>query len=266
MTTHPPQTGTWLTAHEIAAQTGLRLDLVTRFVPHVDSPSGPLYNAQHLAVARHVKQLVDANVCAESIDAAVRDISNSEGVAAFNHGQSTGPRRGKILAAAGAAATVALIIGGVIGGLIGYNNRGTAPTAAPVTITAEAVPPEPPAVPSKPDPVCAEWGPMATDYTSKQVEWSKGDPAVPASRWSSEERAENMAIIPVLRAQADDMRKLADRAQDPVLRSLLQSQAAFEDAYADRLPVYEPGDQRLWQAAINFSSAVKSQCTAMAPR
>lgn len=266
MTAHAPPTGRWMTAQEVAAETGLRPDLVTRFVPHVDSPSGPLYSTQHLVAAHHVKQLTDAGTPAEAIDAAIRDITHRENLAAFNQGQTTSPRRRKLLAAAGAAAVVALIIGGAIGGAIGYNNRGATPTAAPATVTVEAAAPELTAIPSEPDPVCAEWGPMATDYASKQAEWSKGDPAVPASRWSAEERAENMSIIPVLRAQADDMRRLAEQAQDPVLRVLMQSQAAYQNAYAERLPVYEPGDQRLWQAAISFSSAVKSQCTAMAPR
>jgi len=139
MTFHAPPTGRLMTAQEVAAETGLRPDLVTRFVPHVASPSGPLYNAQNLAAAHRVKQLTDVGTPAEAIEGAVRDIANSGGMdAAANQVQSTGPRRGKILAAAGAAAAVALIIGGVIGGLIGYNNRGTAPSAAPVTVTAQA--------------------------------------------------------------------------------------------------------------------------------
>ena len=72
---------------------------------------------------------------------------------------------------AGAAAAVALIIGGVIGGLIGYNNRGTTPAAAPVTVTADVEPPLPTFAVNV-DPVCDEWGVLNDEYRGKRAEWT----------------------------------------------------------------------------------------------
>lgn len=274
MTTYAPPTsatGRWMTLQEVARESGLREDLVSRFVPHMDTPTGPLYSAHHLGIARLVKQLTEMRLPYEAIDVTVRDAVNRPdaqfGIALAQVRPNTSTRR-KLWTVAGAAAAVALIVGGVIGGLIGYGNGGGDTTAAPaVTVTAEAPPAQISAtIPATPDPVCAEWNPIATDYASKQAEWAKTDPNVPAAQWSPQERALNMGIIPVLRDQAADMRRLAEKAEDPLLRALLESQAVYEEAYANRLPNYQPNDQRLWQAAINFSSAVNSLCTAVMPR
>lgn len=263
MTFHAPPTGRLMTAQEVADETGLRPDLVTRFVPHVASPSGPLYNAQHLAAAHRVKQLTDAGTPAEAIDGAVRDIANSGGlVAAVNQGQSAGLHRGKILAAVGAAAAVALIIGGVIGGVIGYNNRGTVPAAAPVTVTAEAEPPLPTFAVNV-DPVCDEWGVINDEYRGKRVEWIGTDAKVPAAQWSPEQRKISLGVVPLLKQEGAELRRLAEKAGDPVLRNLLGLTAAYQERFAQRLPSYTPAtDRRLWNAVVDFSDAVNSYCYA----
>ncbi|MCH9735149.1 MAG: hypothetical protein K0U78_11450, partial [Actinomycetia bacterium] len=202
-------------------------------------------------------------VPAEAIDAAVRDITNSEGAAAGDQNHSISQYRGKVLAVAGAAAAVALIIGGVIGGLIGYNNRGTTPAAAPVTVTAQApVTGLTPTLADKPDPVCAEWAPLLDSYNAKMKTWTKTDPTIPAKRWSTEQRELSLSIIPELQAEAADMRRLADKAEDPYLASLLRGQAMYEAEYAERIPNYDPSDHRLWRAVISFSGAVKALCSA----
>lgn len=263
--TQSPATGPWKTADEVSRETGLRPDLVLRFIPHTETPNGPRYNPHHVALAGTVKQMTDAGAPADAIDAAVRDLlQRPDLTAGAPLTRSPKRRNGQLLTVAGITAAIALLIGGVIGGLIGSGNRNTTTAApAPVTITATAPLPD---VPTVPDPVCAEWNPLASEYAAKQADWAETDPGVPASRWSSEERALNLGVIPILRAQAEDMRRLAAEAQDPLLRSLMYSQAAYEDVFADRIPEYEPGDQRLWQATINLSAAVNSRCTAMAPR
>lgn len=262
MTADAPPTGGWLTAQEVSQETGLRPDLVVRFVPHTDGPSGPLYNTQNLAAAHRVKQLTDAGAPAEAIDAAVRDITTRDGLAAAVQGQPTSPRRGKILAAAGAAAAVALIIGGVIGGLIGYNNRGTTPTAAPVTVTAEVEPPLPTFAVNV-DPVCDEWGVLNDDYRGKRAEWTGTDSNVPASQWTPEQRQITLDVVAVLKANAAELRHLAEQADDPALRTLLGLNATYKERFAQRLPSYTPAtDKPIWTAAVNFGNAVNSYCNA----
>jgi hypothetical protein len=75
-----------------------------------------------------------------------------------------------------------------------------------------------------------------------------------------------MSIIPVLRAQAADMRRLAGKAEDSFLARLMRQQALYEDAFADRIPNYEPADQALWQAAIDYGAAVRASCLTVASK
>lgn len=65
---------------------------------------------------------------------------------------------------------------------------------------------------------------------------------------------------------ADDLRRLAARATNDLLAMLMRSQAQYEDAYANRLPHYEPVDQRLWQAVTDFGNSVNSVCTVAGAR
>ena len=109
---------------------------------------------------------------------------------------------------------------------------------------------------------------MTIQYAAKESEWSSrgADVAVPASGWTSEQRDLATAIVPILQAQAADMRRLAAQASDPLLRAVMQAEAMYEGAFATRLPDYQPNDHRLWQAAIDFNTVVNSLCTAVAPR
>lgn len=164
-------------------------------------------------------------------------------------------------------ALATLVVGGILGGLIGAGNHSTpaAEPAPPVTVTAQ--PPLAATIPAKPDPVCAEWAPIQTDYHQQRAEWEKTDPAIPAAQWSSSQRKLSMDVVPVMRSEAAAMRSLAGKAADPELGVLMVLKAEYEDAYADRLPNYVPeNDSKLWVAATDFSNAVNSLCSATVPR
>lgn len=166
-------------------------------------------------------------------------------------------------------AALSLVVGGVIGGIIGSSNKNNNTSAAAPTVTVEAAAPQVnPTIPATPDPVCAEWAPIADAYAAKLKDWGSrsGDPTLPASKWTPEQRALNMASIPIMRDQVEDLKRLATRAKDPFLASLLRAQAMYEDAFIPRLPNYEPSDRPIWQAAYDFSGAVRAACTPVKPK
>jgi hypothetical protein len=176
------------------------------------------------------------------------------------------PRNGPWWAVIGAAATIAL--GGLVGAHIG-SSTASHTVAAPTTVTVTASPAQiNPTISTGPDPVCAAWNPITAQYAAQQSDWSSrgGDVTVPASRWTAGQRELATAIVPVIQAQAADMRRLAGQAQDPLLKALMQAQAMYEDAFASRLPNYQPNDHPLWQTAVDLNSAVNSVCTAVASR
>ncbi len=167
----------------------------------------------------------------------------------------------------GSVAALSLVVGGVIGGIIGSSNTNNDTHAAAPTVTVEAAAPQVnPTIPATPDPVCAEWAPISNSYGAKLDEWSKSDATIPASSWSPEQRTLNLSVVPVLQASATDMRRLADKAEDPFLARLMRQQAMYEEAFVVRLPNYEPNDQVLWRASTDFAGAVRSTCLTVKPR
>lgn len=259
---------------ELAAATGLTGAQISQFVPATPTPDGPRFNPHQTALARVVRNLTDVAAPDAAIHTAVADLNQrpyADVLAAADKHHPARPRRssrGKWIALA-AGAIAALLIAGLIGGAIGAttnrHDQATPPAAAPQTITVTE--PLNPAIPTTPDPVCAEWAPINDNYRQKRTEWVKTDPKVPAAEWSPEDRQLNMAVIPVLQQEAADMRRLADKAADPVLRAMLQLRALYESELASRLPNYTPPeDQRLWVAATDFSNAINSLCSAVVPR
>jgi hypothetical protein len=247
-----------MSSADLARASGLREDLVGRFIPGIPGPMGPLYGPNQVDLAVYVRGLTDRNVAPEIVDKRVRDfiLSPTPG--------SPSPWRSRSMAV---CAVVALAVGGIIGGLIGSGrDAGTsAPLpAAPATVTAA----EPQFnIPTSPDPVCAEWAPISNLMAARQTDFSATDPRIPGSKWSPDRMEVVNAFIPALRANVADMRRLAGKANDPFLAGLMRAQATYAEEYLGRLgPQYEPSDQTLWQATIDFSAAVRSACTAVLPR
>lgn len=272
MTTYPPApSGRWISATELAHASGLTEDLVHRFMPANTSGPAPLYSEAQVPLARHIKNLTELGTPAAAVDTAVRELrDNPAAQEQLNHTATTvvRTRRNKALAIVGAAAAAALILGGVVGAVIGSSTSepASAPvTAAPVTVTA-AAPTISATVPTVADPVCAEWAPATSNYLAKQKGWLNTDPNIPADHWSPEQRAQTTEVIPVLKSEAEDLNKFADKATNPVLQSLLKTQSQYISLFASRLPTYVPGDDRLWQAANDFGNAINSMCYALAPR
>jgi hypothetical protein len=63
-----------MTALEVSRESGLREDLVVRFVPITGTPNGPLFSTRQLEIAQYVKQLTEIGAPASTIAAAVEDL------------------------------------------------------------------------------------------------------------------------------------------------------------------------------------------------
>jgi hypothetical protein len=259
-----------LTPTEFAQASGLREDLIARFIPAASTPTGPMYAASQLAEAVYIKELTDQNLHPAAIENKVYEFRRRHLPAPTPAPIIPKPatsRRG--LAAIGGTAAAALLLGGVIGSIIGSSNKDSVPAAAAPMVTVEAPAPQfNPTIPVTPDPVCAEWAPIADSYAAKQKDWGSrgGDPTLPASTWTPDQVALNLGILPVLRDQVADLNRLADKAQDPFLAGLLRAQAMYEEAFIPRLPNYQPSDRPLWQAFRDFSGAVRAACITVQPR
>lgn len=272
MTTFAPQAapGRWISAAELAQESGLRPDLVVRFVPADGRGATPMYTPAQIPLAKFVKQLTDAGTPEAAIDVAVRDVLDPAGAharAERARGSNGVPgRRGATAAIAAAVAALALGAGWLMGGQAAAGDKGASVKSAPVTVTAEVPPPNDATIPQVPDRVCSEWASTTKRYMARREDWVATDPNIPAAQWSSQQRALTAAVIPIMEDEAADLKNLADRAAAPELRVLLQLSAEYQAAFAEKLPTYVPADHALWAAAIDFANAVNSYCSALVPR
>ena len=164
-------------------------------------------------------------------------------------------------------AAVALALGGTVGALIGSSTDSSGIAASTPTVTVEAPAPQfTPTIPVAPDPVCAEWAPIADANAANQQEWATKSINQPASTWNAEQWDLNRAFIKVARENIPDMIRLAEKARDPFLAALMRAQAMYAEAFILRLPNYQPSDRPLWQASVDMSGAVRAACITVQPR
>ncbi len=92
--------------------------------------------------------------------------------------------------------------------------------------------------------------------------WTEGDPALPASDWSSEQRRLNLAAREVLTRDFEQVRHVAEGATNPVFSDLLFTYSAYMQAFADSISTYTPDDDQLWKVAIYLAGGLGSACEA----
>lgn len=274
MTTFAPQAapGRWMSAAELAQESGLRQDLVTRFVPANDRGPMPLYSADQIPLAQFIKKLTDISAPPGAIDVAVRDLMDPAG--AQDRSSRAGSRPGIVsrmsapmLGIVAASLTILSLAGGWALGSAGVGSKTESVRSAPVTVTADAPPVDAP-IPAVPDRACADWASINNGFlkNTKRMDWMATDPNIPAAEWSSQQRALTVAVIPTMTDEAAQVAALAERAAAPELRMILQLRAAYEVKFTERLPNYVVSDHALWEAVSDFGNAATSFCTAMAPR
>ncbi|CRZ14402.1 hypothetical protein [Mycolicibacterium neworleansense] len=277
--------GQWLTAAEVARASQLREDLVERFLPAAQ-PQENLYGRDLVSVARFVKSLTDLGTPTAAVEMAVAEL-RARPDAAFNvalRGAGGGSRwpvssgltkKSRARTVIGVTTAAALLVGGVVAVTLSRHEAepaavGPAPSSAAKPVPAEvvaSVTDDPGTKPSqafaaaKPDPVCAQWQRASSGFDGKQQAWAKTDHRVPAARWSPKQRSVTLAVIPVMRQEAAELRRLADKSMDPLLTGMLRAQSRYIDNYAAKLPKFEPPDHASWTAATAIDGAVKAVCS-----
>ncbi|WP_029107755.1 hypothetical protein [Mycobacterium sp. URHD0025] len=282
--------GRWLTAAEIARASQLREDLVERFLP-ATQPQENLYGRDLVSVARFVKVLTDLGTPTAAVEVAVTELrarpdaafkvalrgAGDGGRWPFDSGPDAGlTRRPRMRTVIGVTTAAVLLVGGVLA--VTLSGRETEPPAAepaksggakpvPAEVIASSVRDAPGAKPTqafaaaKPDPVCGQWQRASAGYDGKQQAWAKTDHRVAAARWPPKQRTVTMSVIPVMRQEAAELRRLADESMDPLLSGLLRAQSRYVDNYAAKLPKFEPADHASWTAATAMDGAVKAVCS-----
>ena len=114
------------------------------------------------------------------------------------------------------------------------------------------------------DPSCAAWTPI--DKTLGEVQkngWVNRDPAIPATNWTPEVRAEYEEVGRAFRNAADQAVPLARLTPHRVVREFYEQFIAYARAYSDVVPIYMPVDNHLAGVAGSTGSVLSFLCAAI---
>ncbi|WKG02941.1 hypothetical protein [Mycolicibacterium sp. HK-90] len=114
------------------------------------------------------------------------------------------------------------------------------------------------------DPSCATQSPVISAYAHRTKNgWEKRDPAVAATEWTPDVRAQHEAAGQAFRDAADQLIVSAKLTPHRVMRELYEQFIAYGRAYADSVPTYTPVDNNLAVAAIHAADAIDRICAAI---
>ncbi|MGV0837158.1 hypothetical protein [Mycolicibacterium thermoresistibile] len=114
------------------------------------------------------------------------------------------------------------------------------------------------------DPTCAAQGPIQQTLAGHEGKgWADRDPAVPATEWTPDIRAQHESVAQAMRDAADQMVPLAKLTPHRVMRELYEQFIAYSRAYADSVPTYTPKDNNLARVSVAAGDAITNICGAI---
>lgn len=123
--------------------------------------------------------------------------------------------------------------------------------------------------PSKPDrfittvdEFCTAWVDRERKFIDETADWATLDASIPASNWSAEQSAKQLAILPTLKAYADDIEGAGRASANPVTEDFASTSALYIRAYAASMSDYTNADSWLIYTAFRLSNTVSGACQA----
>lgn len=149
---------------------------------------------------------------------------------------------------------------------IGYGSAIRASVSSPAPPTS----PQPVGDPSNPQPfitksdaTCQAWIPREDKFVADTDAWSKFDSGIPATDWSPEQQAVNVAVFPVTTAYADAIEKAGRASGNPVLEDFAVTAALYMRAWAQAGTSFVPADGWLNTTGARFANVVAAACKAV---
>ncbi|WP_207549626.1 hypothetical protein [Mycobacterium syngnathidarum] len=113
------------------------------------------------------------------------------------------------------------------------------------------------------NPICKEWSDVADEYSDKTAAWRALDPNTPGSAWTSEERAINDAVGPIMLKNADAIERLGRQSENPTLEDFATLAAQYRRGYVATLSSYTDVDNFLAESAAQLVGSVYWACKAV---
>jgi hypothetical protein len=114
------------------------------------------------------------------------------------------------------------------------------------------------------DPSCAPWRPINETFVEIQDKgWNKRNPAIPATAWTPEQRAQYEEVGRAARNAADQTVPLAKLTPHRVMREIYEQFIAYARAYSDAIANYMLADDHLARVVTSSSAVIVYVCTAI---
>ncbi|MFY1621118.1 hypothetical protein, partial [Micromonospora sp. WMMD736] len=115
------------------------------------------------------------------------------------------------------------------------------------------------------DPTCETWTRVSIEYADEAdaVNWGGRDRSIPATAWSSEQRAMYDAVGEAQARTAEHAAKLARATPHRVMRELYNQFIAYSNLFVEAIPSYEGEDANLAIVADTIFSALSDICSSI---
>jgi hypothetical protein len=146
---------------------------------------------------------------------------------------------------------------------------GSAPLVTGVAPASPPTAPQPPGDISNPkrfittaDATCQDWVNRQDKFAADVADWDQIAATIPASEWTPEQRAVNVAAYPVMSAYADDLEKAGRASGNPIVEDFAAASAIYLRAYVAVGTNYVKADGWLANMPIRLVSFVSTACAA----
>lgn len=110
---------------------------------------------------------------------------------------------------------------------------------------------------------CQTWVERLDRFNADTVDWQKRDGTVPASEWTSEQRALAGATEPLLRSYATDIENVGRQSDNPLFEDFALSAGLYIRAFVSATDSYTSADGWLNYAGFRIANLVSSACRAV---
>ncbi|MET0757002.1 MAG: hypothetical protein ABWY39_03215, partial [Mycobacterium sp.] len=114
------------------------------------------------------------------------------------------------------------------------------------------------------DPSCAAWMPISETLGQMQRNgWENRNPAIPATEWTPQLRAQYDEVGQAMRSAADETAPIVKLTPHRAVRELYEQFIAYARAYSDAIPTYTPVNNHLVAVAGASATALSYLCGAI---
>ncbi|WP_158168180.1 hypothetical protein [Mycolicibacterium smegmatis] len=118
------------------------------------------------------------------------------------------------------------------------------------------------------DPTCDAWARAGKAYVAEveRVKWSERDTEIPATEWTSRDRAMYEDVSAALTATSNAADNLKKQTPHRIMRELYGQYIEYARAFVNSVPNYEASDQYLANATSALFSGISAVCSAITYR